>query len=486
MSLSSDVIRLKRRRTRIVATLGPASRDPGTLRALLDAGVDVFRLNFSHGSHEEHEETFRRVRQAAEELGAPVAVLADLCGPKIRVGRFREGEIVLEAEEEVTVTTRDVEGEAGLIPSRYEELADDVASGDRILLDDGRLELQVLEAEGTEIRARVVRGGVLRDRKGMNLPGVAVSAPSLTPQDREDARFAVELGVDFLALSFVRRAEDVSELRGLVDEAGGKARLIAKIEKPEALDGIDEILAASDGIMVARGDLGVELPPEEVPVAQVQLVDRARRAAKPVIVATQMLESMVEHGRPTRAEVSDVAGAVMSGADAVMLSAETAAGAHPVEAVRVMDRVARMSEGYLWEQEGFGTLRRPRGGEGPPLPLDDALSRATAQLSRDLMVRAIVVLDGTGESLRRVSAARPQAPVVAPSTEPRDLRTANLLWGVVPVAVAAGATDGGPGEAARRLVRNAELAGEGDYVLEVGGFHPEPDRNAPAVRVVRV
>jgi pyruvate kinase len=484
MSISTTVARLKRRRTRIVATLGPATRDEALLRALIVAGVDVFRLNFSHGTHAEHGETFGRVRALADELDTPVAVLADLCGPKIRIGRFAAGRMPLEQGTSVVVTVRDVEGGAGVIPSAYRELAGDVRPGDRVLLDDGRLELRVQTVAGTEIACAVVRGGVLTDRKGMNLPGVAVSAPSLTPSDRADAEFALGLGVDFLALSFVRTGEDVRQLRELVDgSAGARPRIIAKIEKPEALAAIDGILELSDGIMVARGDLGVELPPEEVPVAQAELVERARRAGKPAIVATQMLESMIENARPTRAEVSDVSGAVLSGADAVMLSAETAAGAHPLEAVGVMDRVARMAEGYLWERGGFASLERRRDGTAA-LRLEDAISRATAQLSRDLMVRAVVVLDDGEETLRRVSAGRPQAPILAPSADPRRRRAANLLWGVVPVAVPA-AEAATPGELSRTLAQELNLAAPGDHVLEVGGFHHDPHRSAPAGRVVR-
>lgn len=483
MPVQTAVHHLKRRRTKIVATLGPASSEPAMIERLIRAGVDVFRLNFSHGDAETHREVHARVREAADRLGLPVAVLADLCGPKIRVGRFRGGSMTLETGSMVTVTTRDVMGEDGLIPSLYGDLHRDIRVGDRILLDDGTLELKVAGVEGTEVRAEVAHGGVLRDRKGMNLPGVPVSAPSLTPKDREDARLALELGVDFLALSFVRTAADVEELRELVDEAHRPPAIIAKIEKPEALDGIERILGVADGIMVARGDLGVELPPEAVPLAQSQLVDLAREHGRPVIVATQMLESMVEHPRPTRAEVSDVANAVRAGADALMLSAETATGAHPVEAVTIMDRVARETEGYLWEKGAFGHIVGGEG-EGRPLRVQDAVARATAQLSRDLMVRAVVVLSVTGRSAAMVSAARPQAPVLAPTTDPGTARRMSLLWGVVPVLV----EDGGladPAPLIRDLVRRFELAQEGQYVLRVGGFHWDLDRETPTVTVLR-
>src|SRR5438874_4343352 len=368
---------LKRRRTRIVATVGPASREPAILEQLIHAGVDVLRLNLSHGDHGEHRVACERIRAAAGKLGEPVAVLADLCGPKIRVGKFRDGRIELHDDERVTVTTRDVVGVPGLIPSQYHALADDVRPGDRILLDDGLLELHVESVAGTEITCTVVSGGVLKDHKGMNLPGVSVSSPALTDKDRDDAHFALGIGVDWLALSFVRRASDVEDLQRLITSTGQATPVIAKIEKPEALACIDEILDAAGGIMVARGDLGVELPPETVPIAQEELVLRARRKNKPVIVATQMLESMVENARPTRAEVSDVSHAVFAGADAVMLSAETSVGAHPVRAVEMMDHVARQVEGWQWSEGAFRSLTRLEPEEAAPLPLRQAVARST-------------------------------------------------------------------------------------------------------------
>jgi pyruvate kinase len=366
---------------------------------------------------------------------------------------------------------------------------------------------------GTEIRCAVVVGGFLKDRKGMNLPGVRVSAPSLTEKDREDARFALGLGVDFLALSFVRSAADVEGLRAIVTELAPETHIIAKIEKPEALDDIDGILRAADGIMVARGDLGVELPAEVVPIVQAQLVDRARAAGRPVIVATQMLESMVERPRPTRAEVTDVSSAVRSGVDAVMLSAESAAGAYPVASVAAMDRIVRETEGYMWGQAGFGNLGMPfaaPGGPGvaglgvgpgtgagsgafeaapPPgdRELREAISRATAGLSRQLMVRAIVVFTRSGWSAGMVSASRPQAPILAVTPDPATYRRVNLLWGVVPVLLERGVS--GTEELhreARRLARDGELAEPGEYILRVWGFNLDPELNAPTIAVLTV
>ena len=496
MPVDIAVQRLKRRRTKIVATLGPASREPEVVRGLIRAGADVFRLNFSHGTHEEHAETYRRVRAAAETEDHPVGILGDLGGPKIRAGRFQDGGIDLVKGSYVTVTMRNVLGVSGLIPSLYDGLAADVRGGDRILLDDGLLELRVEGVEGTEISCVVVEGGRLKDRKGMNLPAVAISAPSLTEKDRTDAHFALRLGVDFLALSFVRRASDVLELRSLIEEAGsGSTGVIAKIEKSEALADIEAIVGASEGIMVARGDLGVELPPEDVPIAQSRLVDVARRSGKPVIVATQMLESMVTNARPTRAEVSDVSTAVRSGADAVMLSAETASGEYPLRAVEMMDRVARKAEGYMWAQGGFSSLvPHPGAMTAPPLAdpegaafmrLEHAVARATSQLSRDLMVRAIVVFTQSGWSAGMVAAVRPQAPIIAISQVPGTRRRTNLLWGVVPMPGELGDPDRLHDEA-RRVARETGLAAPGEHILRVWGFHSEPERNVPTLSVLKV
>ncbi|MDX1518527.1 MAG: pyruvate kinase, partial [Gammaproteobacteria bacterium] len=288
MSINTEINLLKMRRTKILATLGPASCEKETIRQLIVAGVNVFRLNMSHGDHEFHHQTYHDVRSLAEELGRPIGILADLCGPKIRTGRFRDDHIELRTDQEVIVTTRDVIGEPGLIPSQYRALADDVEPDDHILLADGTLELVVKKVEGTEITCTVLFGGKLGNNKGINLPGVNVSAPSLTEKDREDAEFAMDLGVDFFALSFVRRAEDINDLRKIIKTAGKDINIIAKVEKPEALDEARAVIDAADGIMVARGDLGVELKPELVPVAQHQLIDMARKKFKPVIVATQM------------------------------------------------------------------------------------------------------------------------------------------------------------------------------------------------------
>ncbi len=460
---------MRRRRTKIVATVGPACRAPAMLEGLLRAGVNVFRLNLSHGDHDSHRADFATIQIVSAAIGEPVAVLADLCGPKIRVGCFAGGSIVLKTGQKVTVTTRNVLGGPGLIPSQYAALAEDVRPGDRILLDDGMLELHVDAVAGSDISCTVTAGGILKDRKGMNLPGVMVSSPALTDKDREDAHFALELGVDFLALSFVRRPADVTDLKALIEAAGATTPVIAKIEKPEALDAIDEILDVADGLMVARGDLGVELAPEAVPIVQQDLIERARRRHKPIIVATQMLESMVQHPRPTRAEVSDVSHAVFAGADAVMLSAETASGAYPIKAVDMMDRVARRVEGWQWIEGAFRSLTEGERELPPPLPLREAVARSTAQLSRDLRVRAIVVRTKYGTSAEVVAATRPSAPIVALTMDPCVYRRMNLLWGVLPRRIDAAEFDR-PQEAARRHVRELNLAEKGQTILLLTGF----------------
>lgn len=466
---TTPTVRLKKRRTKIIATVGPASHEPAMLEALIHAGVNVFRLNLAHGDHTGQHATYDRIRAAAYAVGEPVAVLADLGGPKIRVGQFTNGSIVLHKGERVVVTTRPVVGEPGLIPSQYAALANDIRPGDRILLDDGMLELRVEDIDGTEIGCTVLVGGVLKNRKGMNLPNVLVSAPALTDKDRDDARFALQLRVDYLALSFVRRPADIADLRELITAEGQKVPIIAKIEKSEALDCIDEVLDAADGIMVARGDLGVELAPEAVPIVQQELVKRAREKNKPVIVATQMLESMIEHSRPTRAEVSDISGAVFSGTDAVMLSAETASGAYPVQAVEIMDRVARQSEGWQWVEGQFRSITEHQKEETPPLPLRQAVARSVALLSRDLQVRAVVVRTLEGTSAAVVSATRPAAPVVALTMDTRVCRRLNLLWGVMPRLVTPAEFDR-PQETARRMVGEMGLAAPGQVILMLAGF----------------
>lgn len=483
MTIITDIKLLKNRRTKIIATLGPASDTPEVIKKLIKAGTNVFRLNMSHGDHATHENTYNLIRSIADELGKQIAILADLCGPKIRTGKFKDGQITLINGSTVTVTTRDVLGETGLIPSQYKALAEDVNAGDRILLNDGNLELRVESVEGTEISCRVVYGGILKNNKGINLPGVNVSAPSLTDKDREDANFALKLGVDFLALSFVRRSADITDLRTIITETGASTNIIAKIEKPEALEDIDGILDAADGIMVARGDLGVELKPEQVPVAQSQLIYKAKYKFKPVIVATQMLESMIENARPTRAEVTDISYAVTLGADAVMLSAESAAGSFPVESVDMMDRILRHTETYLWRHGEYNAGLSTS--DKLPVPVWKAMANASNGLARDLMAHAVVVISQGGMSAATISSARPAAPVVAISSHLNTCRKMALLWSIIPVLVEE-SDMGDQNELTRKIAQELELASPGDTVLLVKGFHKDPELNYPSVTVVTV
>ncbi|MGE0384522.1 MAG: pyruvate kinase [Gammaproteobacteria bacterium] len=475
---------LKYRRTKIVATLGPASQDPETIARLLAAGVDVVRVNMSHGDHPFHHTTIANVRAAAQTSGRHVAILADLSGPKIRTGRFRGGGIDLVPGATVTVTMRQTQGEDGLIVSQYRALAGDVRPGGRILLADGQFELRVDAIEGSEVRCTVVHGGRLTDHKGINLPGTEVSAPSLTDKDRADAAFAMQEGVDFLALSFVRRAADIRALRELTAAAGAHPGIIAKIEKPEALENAGEIIAAADGIMVARGDLGVELNPEQVPLAQHQLIDQARSANKPVIVATQMLESMIENPRPTRAEVTDVSHAVTLGADAVMLSAETASGAHPVQAVEIMARIAKQTEAWFWHRRGTFVSYGPARADAP-VPFGDAIADATAKLTDEVQARAVLVISSSGMSAATITAARPSAPVVTVAADPAVCRRMNLHWGAIPVQTDdAGRSN--PNLVARRIARELGLAEPGQFIVLVRGFSANPELNTPSITVLTV
>lgn len=487
--LQLESVDLKYRRTKIVATIGPASSTPEVVRALIDKGVDMFRLNFSHGDHEGHARLAALVRKTASQAGRHIALLADLCGPKIRVGRFTDGAIRLVEDEEVTVTVRDVIGSHAIIPSEYASLAGDVGPGDRILLNDGKLELEVLACGETDVRCLVRQGGELSDRKGINLPGVAVSTPSLTEKDRQDAAFAAELGVDWLALSFVRAAQDVIDLREFLAGCASAPPIIAKIEKPEALGDIVGIVQASDGLMIARGDLGVEMRAEEVPLIQEELIRVAVAASKPVIVATQMLESMLENSRPTRAEVSDVASAALSGADAVMLSGETAAGRYPVEAVAAMDRVLRRIEGYQWTHGQFASIRardvsHEQIDPESPDALTRALSRATSQLSRELSVRSIVVPTRAGRAARTVVSVRPAAPIVAACTDAGLCRRLSLSWGLIACQVSSEDL-ANPACLARKLVADLHLVEPGQLLLLVWDPNVGSAEATPTVSILK-
>jgi pyruvate kinase len=482
MSINVNLPQLSLRKTKIIATLGPASGTAEIIHDLIKAGVNIFRLNMSHGEHEGHRNLYFLIRETAKTLNIHITVFADLCGPKIRAGRFIHGSIHLKHGTHVVVTTRDILGEENLIPCQYADLADDVKTGDRILLDDGKLDLKVIKINDTEITCEVVYGGELKNNKGINLPGVNVSSPSLTDKDRADAIFALDLGVDYLALSFVRKAEDIAELRHLIASHGHDAHIIAKLEKPEALQHGEEIINAADAIMVARGDLGVELNPEDVPIAQHQFIKMARALNKPVIIATQMLESMIENSRPTRAEATDVSNAVYWAADAVMLSAETASGNFPVETVEMMARIIKQTEAFMREQTILGKPV-PRESELKQLPFGHAIADATAQLCHDLVAKAIISITKAGMTVITLSSARPEAPLIAISADHRVCQRINLYWGVLPVySEEAGQIN--PNKLARKHAIDTKLAQPGENIILVRGFHHDSLLNTPSITIL--
>jgi pyruvate kinase len=417
-------------RTKIVATLGPASTERDVLRGLIDAGLNVARINFSHGSHAQHAERIALVRELAEEMGRHVAVLGDLQGPRIRIGAL-QAPVPVAPGDTVTLVpeTEPVDLAGGELPITYEALADDVRPGDRILVDDGLIELTVLNVAGRRVHTQVVHGGPIKSSKGMNLPGVHVSAPSITEKDEADVAFAVSERLEYVALSFVRRAADVEQLRAMLPR---DVHIVAKIEKDQALENIDEILRATDAVMVARGDLGVELPYEQVPLAQKLIIAKARRLGRPVITATQMLESMIENPRPTRAEASDVANAILDGTDAVMLSAETAAGAYPRLAVQAMRRIIEEIETH--PVAGSGS-RDERKDADQVVTTEGAIAAATVAAARQLSAPVIVVFSKSGFTARVVASHRPPVPVLALTDQARTARQLALVWGAVPQVV---------------------------------------------------
>ncbi|MHC5700498.1 pyruvate kinase [Streptomyces tirandamycinicus] len=413
------------RRAKIVCTLGPSTDSYEQIKALVEAGMDVARLNLSHGTCADHEERYRHVRKASDETGRSVGVLADLQGPKIRLGRFREGPVLLERGEQFTITVEPVEGDRDICGTTHAGLAEDVTPGERILVDDGRVSLEVTAVDGPRVHTTVVEGGVISDHKGLNLPGVAVSVPALSGKDVEDLRWAIRTGADVIALSFVRSGRDIEDVHRVMDEEGRRLPVIAKIEKPQAVDDIDGIVAAFDGIMVARGDLGVEMPLERVPLVQKRAITLARRNAKPVIVATQMLDSMIDNSRPTRAEASDVANAVIDGTDAVMLSGETSVGKYPVETVRTMSRIVEAAE-----QELLAKGLPPLTESGKPRTQGGSVARAAAEIGDFLGAGFLVAFTQSGDTVRRLSRYRSPIPLLAFTPDPATRSRLSLTWGV--------------------------------------------------------
>ena len=417
------------RRAKIVATLGPASNTEPVIRDLIRAGVDVVRLNFSHGSHERKVAVIQKIRKLSKEERKPLCILGDLQGPKIRTGLLKDHQpVLLKAGHRLVITPREVPGTATLVGTTFKTLAENVEQGSRILLSDGLIELRVHEVNGEDVACDIVNGGMLGEHKGINLPGVLVRTPSLTEKDAEDLEFALKHGVDAIAVSFVRTAEDVSLVRNRVAALGFHTWIIAKLEKPQAVEHIDAILQVSDGIMVARGDLGVEVPPEKVPAIQKFIIRRAAEYSKPVITATQMLESMIENPRPTRAEVSDVANAVYDGTDAVMLSGESAVGKYPVEAVSMMARIVSEAERDM--KAGYDSQARERQSR---LSIAETICEATAHAADDLDLRGIALFTESGQTARQLSKYHPSAPIYALSPVEVTINRLNLLWGVTAI-----------------------------------------------------
>lgn len=456
------------RRTKILATLGPACESKEIVEQMIQAGAEGFRLNFSHGDYETFKRLIGIISEGSTKLDKAIAVLQDLQGPKIRVGTLKDHrQVVLVPGQKFTITTREVEGNDQIISTTYKGLPDDVKPQDRILIDDGAIELRVLSVTPTDVGSEVVTGGVLKEKKGINLPGVQVSAPSMTEKDYADARFGVELGVDYIALSFVRTAADVIRLKSLLKELNSDIRVIAKIEKPEAVKNLNEILDVADGVMVARGDLGVELAAEKVPLIQKMIIEKANKAEKLVITATQMLESMVQNPKPTRAEASDVANAILDGTDVVMLSQETAIGLYPIKAVQTMASIALYTESderiFTYQQH----IRPER-----LTNFTSAIVHAARTAAIVMKARAMIVMTQTGLTAQLASCQRPPCPIFAFTTQQRTYQYLALVWGVYPMVFDSVSTTEEIIKRAEEILLQKKVVRRGDVVVIVSGTHP--------------
>jgi pyruvate kinase len=468
------------RRAKIVCTLGPATRTPEMIGGLIDAGMDVARLNFSPGDSDSHAQTLRILRSEAQKRGRAVGVLQDLQGPKIRIGRFENGQVELTPGEAFAITTREILGDERVVSTTYKHLPGDVKAGDQILLDDGYLSLEVTGVDGEDVHTRVVSGGVLKDKKGINLPGVKVSAPALTEKDRADLAFGLRLGVDFLALSFVRDPSDVREARRLATIDDHRIPIIAKPEKPEAIERLEEIVEVADGVMVARGDLGVELGAEKVPLVQKRIIEVTNRRGKVVITATQMLESMMENKRPTRAEASDVANACLDGTDALMLSGETASGKHPLLAVRTMARIIAEIEGSAFYRLNLET---------PALDLPvstNAVAHAAVVAARQMNLKVIACFSDSGGIGRLVSEYRPEAQIVALTTNETTYNRWALYWGVQPIFIAPAASTDEMLSRIDDVLRSRGLAHPGELVVITMGIPIGSGESTNLLKIHRV
>ena len=471
------------RRAKIVCTLGPATNSERRIRELVYAGMDVARLNMSHGSHADHADVYRLVREASDASGRGVGIFADLQGPKIRLERFSDGPVQLRRSQRWTITTRDVDGNAEICGTTYKGLPGDVGPGDPILIDDGKVRLRVVSVTDTDVETEVLVGGQVSNNKGINLPGVAVSVPALSDKDAEDLRFALKLGVDYIALSFVRHAGDAEDVRAIMREEGIFLPVVAKIEKPQAIDNLDEIVKAFDGFMVARGDLGVECPLEEVPFLQKKVIVAARRNAKPVIVATQMLESMVNNPAPTRAEASDVANAVLDGADAVMLSGETSVGEHPIHTVETMARIIAATENHALVDDTFSRFGRI---DWDPHTRAGIVTKAAEEVAQRVDAKYIVAFTQSGDSARRLARLRSGIPVLAFTPESRCRSQLSLTWGVEAFqTVTVEHTDEMVRQVDEELLRIGRVK-EGDLVVIVAGSPPGIPGSTNALRIHRM
>lgn len=454
------------RKTKIVCTLGPATNDVEIMKQLIHNGMDAARINFSHGTYETHAETIAKLKQAREELNAPIPLILDTKGPEIRVKTFKEDKVRLEEDATFTLTTREVEGDVNIVSVTYADLPKDVHRGSRILIDDGLIELKVEDITETDVVCKVINGGVVKSRKGVNLPGVEVNLPSLMEKDIEDLKFGVENGFDIVAASFIRSAEDVLKIRRVLEEnGGGQMHIISKIENQQGVENIDKILEASDGIMVARGDLGVEIPPEEVPLVQKILIAKANRIGKPVITATQMLESMVHSPRPTRAEANDVANAIFDGSDAIMLSGETAAGAYPLEAVATMARIALKAESGVDYAAKLANTTEPA-----RVNITNAISMAACATAAELKTAAITTVTKSGFTARMISRYRPACPLIASTSDETVWRQMNLIWGCKPMLYTGELPRGGVFDTALEIAVKSGLLKNGDTVVSALGM----------------
>ena len=470
------------RRAKIVCTLGPATSSARRIRELVYAGMDVARLNMSHGSHEDHAEAYRLVREASDASGHGVGIFADLQGPKIRLETFADGPVTLRRGQEWTITTRDVPGDATVCGTTYKGLPGDVKAGDPLLIDDGKVRLRAISVGDTDVVTEVLVGGRVSNHKGINLPGVAVSVPALSDKDEEDLRFALGLSVDFIALSFVRDAADVDDVRRIMDEVGVHVPVIAKIEKPQAIDNLDQIIAAFDGFMVARGDLGVECPLEDVPFLQKRIVEKARLNAKPVIVATQMLESMITSPAPTRAEASDVANAVLDGADAVMLSGETSVGEYPVHTVETMARIITSTEQHALSEDSrtFAEI------EWDPHTKGGVIAKAAAEVAERVGAKYVVAFTQSGDSAKRMSRLRGPIPVLAFTPVAQVRSQLALSWGVETFLTArVEHTDEMVRQVDEQLLRIGRVR-EGELVVIIAGAPPGIPGSTNALRIHRM